>query len=359
MPLIIDADTHVDESEDTWKSLTGPNAKYVPLTVSPPEGVRAPTGPNTFGSRWWLVEGMLQNRAIRDEIHHPPRVRRELEDVPGRLQQMDEMGVAVQVIFPTFFIRYGDTDPEAELALTTCYNRWLAEKCASSSGRLRWAAVLPLLQVDKAVEELRWAKAHGACGIFKRGFDLDKRISDPHFFPIYEEASALNLPICVHTGHPLPGHEWDRGFPVMAAVSALIQSGIPEKFPELRFGFIEAGASWIPYTLSQLQAQQRTAQQRGTVRELSPDLDLTKDLFRANRLFVTIDPVDDIEYLLKFGTEDNLMIGTDYSHSDISANLSALSEVQRWAGEGKISQAVADKILQTNPQTFYGISPHD
>jgi len=33
-------------------------------------------------------------------------------------------------------------------------------------------------------------------------------------------------------------------------------------------------------------------------------------LFRANPSFVTIDPIEDIESLLKFGTEDNLMIGT-------------------------------------------------
>jgi hypothetical protein len=47
--------------------------------------------------------------------------------------------------------------------------------------------------------------------------------------------------------------------------------------------------------------------------------ELEPELFRANRLFVTIDPIDDdIESLLKFGTEDNLMIGIDYSHIDIS-----------------------------------------
>ncbi len=34
---------------------------------------------------------------------------------------------------------------------------------------------------------------------------------------------------------------------------------------------------------------------------------------------VAIDPVGDIEYLLTLGTEDNLMIGTDYRHSDVSA----------------------------------------
>ncbi len=67
------------------------------------------------------------------------------------------------------------------------------------------------------------------------------------------------------------------------------------------------------------------------------------------------DPIDDIESLLKFGTEDNLMIGTDYSHTDISANLSALDEVRGWAEQGLISQTQAKKILETNSRSFYGL----
>jgi predicted TIM-barrel fold metal-dependent hydrolase len=83
--------------------------------------------------------------------------------------------------------------------------------------------------------------------------------------------------------------------------------------------------------------------------------ELEPELFRVNRLFVTIDPIDDIESLLKFGTEDNLMIGTDYSHTDISANLSALDEVRSWADEGRISDAQAHKILESNSKAFYGL----
>ena len=53
--------------------------------------------------------------------------------------------------------------------------------------------------MDKALEEARFAKENGACGIFMRGLEGDKRLSDPHFFPLYEEAGRLDLPICVHS----------------------------------------------------------------------------------------------------------------------------------------------------------------
>jgi predicted TIM-barrel fold metal-dependent hydrolase len=352
---IIDADTHVDESESTWAALEGTSGeKYIPVTTTLPvdEAVRA--GYNARNTRFWLVEGRLQARATRDEVNHPLRVYRELEDVSGRVAHMDRMGVDVQVIFPTFFIRYSTSNADAEFALTTTYNRWLAEKCAQTNGRLRWAAVLPLLQPEKAVAELRWAKEHGACGIYKRGFDLERPITDPHFFPVYEEASRLDVPLCIHTGHPLPSHEWDRGFPIIAACESLVTSGLAEKFPNLRFGLIEAGASWIPYTISQLGAKRRQAL-RGKQSQLPRLHELEPDLFQSNRIFVTIDPIDDIESILRFGTESNLMIGTDYSHTDISANLSALDEVHAWAEEGRITDAQAQKILESNSQVFYGL----
>ena len=352
---VIDADKHVDESEDTCRKLERtPYANYIPVTITKPADEAKRAGYNPTNSRCWVVEGRLQNRAIRDEINHPPRAYRELQDVPGRLAHMDKMGVDIQVIFPTFFIRYNTRDAQAEWALTTTYNRWMAEKCAGTGGRLRWAAVLPLLQPEKAAEELRWAKKHGACGIYKRGFDLDRKITDAHFFPVYEEAAALDLPLCIHTGHPLPGSEWDRGFPIIYSFTALVSSGLPKKFPGLRFGLIESGASWIPYAISQLGAVKRQSL-RGQ-RTRSPRLyELEPEIFRANRIYVTIDPIDDVESLLRFGTEDNLMIGTEYSHTDISANLSGLDEVRSWIDEGRITKTHGHKILETNPQAFYGL----
>ena len=47
------------------------------------------------------------------------------------------------------------------------------------------------------------------------------------------------------------------------------------------------------------------------------------------------------------------MIGTDYSHTDISANLSALDEVRGWVEEGRINDAQAHKILESNSKEFY------
>ena len=210
------------------------------------------------------------------------------------------------------------------------------------------------MRPDAAAEELRWAKENGACGFFKRGFDLNRCVTNPHYYPVYEEANALDLPMCIHTGHPLPGDEWDRGFPIMHSFTEIVKSKLPEKFPSLRFGYIEAGASWIPYMVSQLGARIRQ-NERGLDKELPQMYELAPNLFRDNRAFVTVDLIDDIESILKFGTEDNLMIGTDYSHTDISANLGAFAGVQAWVNEGRLTESQATKLLETNARVFYGL----
>ena len=208
--------------------------------------------------------------------------------------------------------------------------------------------------MDASVSYLRWAKQNGAVGVFKRGLEHGKRASDPYFFPLYEEASALDMPICIHTGSGNPtearlGHgDSLGGVPIMDAFHALVLYGVPDKFPNLRFGFIEAGSTWIPYVLDRLAAERK---RRSWIRKF----DMHADLFRENRFFVAVDTVEDIEYILRFGTEDSLMIGSDYTHFDTSAEPDAIDEVRRWASEGRISETAARKMLEDNPRAFYGI----
>jgi len=139
MPMIIDADTHVDESEITWSFIEDGGRKYAPINVAPSDmsdGAAAqPGGGPIFATRWWMTENKLVPRATRDDAHYPPQESRQLENVQTRLQDMDRMGVDKQVIFPTFFIRYGTSNPAAEAAVTHGYNRWVAEQCALTPQR--------------------------------------------------------------------------------------------------------------------------------------------------------------------------------------------------------------------------------
>jgi predicted TIM-barrel fold metal-dependent hydrolase len=257
---IIDADTHVEEPEEAWAFMEETEQRFRPVKgyfeqVDPSAGT---------GTGFWLIDGIKRTRKIRkDDETKTTAATRELHDVAARLRHMDEMGVEVQVIFPTFFIAEFTEKPEIQTALRKSYNRWLADRCSQSSGRLRWAAVPPLADIGRAIDELRWAKDHGACGVLKKGnLEAGHWPTDPYFFPLYEEAERLDLPICFHTGNGRAdttppasqnlGTFYNAILPVLHAFNNLVVDAVPARFPRLRWGFIEANASWLPFVLYRL-----------------------------------------------------------------------------------------------------------
>jgi predicted TIM-barrel fold metal-dependent hydrolase len=355
---IIDADTHVDETERTWEYMDESDRSFLPMTLEPPAALSFVPG-DARPHRLWMFGGEFRLRRYRDDQRTgTTRETRELLDVKARVRHMDELGTDVQILYPTLFLSTVSRRPEVERALTRSYNRWLADVTKEANGRLRWVAVLPLQTIDEAVKELRFAKEAGAVGVMKRGIECgDKVASDPYFFPLYEEAARLDMPICIHTGNGDPAHPDTTAtsrtapqrvsLPVLAAFSSLIIDGVPDLFPNLRFGFIEAGSSWIPYLLHDLGAKAK--------RQTALGLSLQDDLLRRSRFYVTCDTKDDLPYILNYGAEDNLMIGSDYTHADQSAEIDAVQIIRRMGDEGTLLAATARKIVDTNARAFYGL----
>ncbi|MBO0748410.1 MAG: amidohydrolase family protein, partial [Acidimicrobiaceae bacterium] len=79
------------------------------------------------------------------------------------------------------------------------------------------------------------------------------------------------------------------------------------------------------------------------------------ELFRRSRIYVACQSHDDLPYILRHGMEDNLIIGTDYTHADQSAELKALDHIEARGSSGDIPAEVARKILDDNPRRFYGL----
>ncbi len=72
----------------------------------------------------------------------------------ARLTDMDEEGVDVQIIYPTVGGQLlGREFHDTELLAACCraYNDWSAQYCSAAPDRLRWAAMLPLQDIDKAI----------------------------------------------------------------------------------------------------------------------------------------------------------------------------------------------------------------
>ncbi|HET8563571.1 MAG TPA: amidohydrolase family protein, partial [Candidatus Binatia bacterium] len=221
---------------------------------------------------------------------------------------------------------------------------------SKSKGRLRWAVQLPLLTMDKALDELRWAHGNGACVVFVRGLETNHRLHDSYFFPLYEEASRLNMPIGIHSGiGNFAVNEAMGGEPfrvakliVIGGFHSMILHGIPERFPHLRIGAIEVAAQWVPYLVHDLNL--RFPKLAG--KQAKPEI------MRSGQLFVACQTDDDLPYVLKYAGEDSLMIGSDYGHADNASELLALKRLKE---KGELEPRIVDKILSANPARFYGL----
>ncbi len=347
----IDADAHVDECEETWEYMDSSDLPYKPVLLQPPGWGYLPKDDRPHPL--WLIAGNVRLKRYRDdEITGTTQAMRELVDVPARIKHMDELGIDVQVLYPTMFLHAVTTQPEVEWAIHNAYNHWLADKTDRGGGRLRWAYLPSVLNIEKSVADLSWAKDHGACAIMKKGVEYNRAASDPYFFPLYAEAERLDLPICVHQGAgTLASNAGDgasmQRLSVVSAFTSVAEAKIDETVPRLRFGFVEAGASWIPYAIKELGMRGKAAR---------APYDFKTEFLDHHRFFVTADTEDDIPLLLdRYGGEDYLMIGTDYSHADASAELRAHQVVVKMGETGEISVTAADGIASANARRLYGL----
>lgn len=357
---VIDSDTHIDETEATWEWMREHELAFKPTTAYPPN-----EDPTRRPSRYWVIDGHRQPRFYRDDKRTQTTVEtRELIDPMARVRHMDELGTEVQILYPSLFL-VGITDKtEIEVGLKRSYNRWLADRCQETGGRLRWVCLPPLLDIDQAIEEVRFAKANGACAVLKKGDrEAGHWINEEYFFPFYEECERLDLPITFHIGAGVPDFTsarefpWGRftklGVPPLQAFHSLVMFGIPAKFPGLRWGFIEAGASWVPFLVYDLL---RGMSHQPTDRaDRSYTYNDPIDIVRLNKFYITCQVDEDLAYIIKTAGEDHLLVGSDYTHADASGEMEFVRLLQARADAGDISQGAVQKIANDNGKAFYGL----
>ncbi len=369
MAGILDADTHIAEPLLMWDYLDPEWYERRPVVVQTPNDTLYKAS-----NHMWLIDGNLFPRVagkggmllvtpISQERNKamPDGRARELIDMEARYRDMAAMGTAAQVIYPTLFLTYLTFDVGLEAALCKAYNRYLADVSDKSDGRMKWAVVPPLRNIDATIDELRFGKAHGAVGVFFRGIEGDLTLDDPYFFPVYEEAQSLDLTICIHQGSGCPAlnrivdiqrsHTFTHGrLPPLVAFRNLIANKIPEQFKALRFGFIETGASWVPFVFHQL---------KGVFPKESPER-WGPRLFDDYRIWVSYEVAEDLPYLVKYIGEDHVVTGTDYGHHGIDGATgdpsAQLNMVKTLRSREDYPSRLVDKLLIDNPRALYGVT---
>ena len=354
---VIDADAHVIETERVWDYLEKSEQKYRPSLVASPDDPHRQIwvldgenlGPKFPAPNEQQSEAHLKR--FGREVGTPVQAR-ELSDVNQRLRHMNDLGIDVQVLYNSLWLTPLTRRPDAEIALCWSWNRWLADIWKLGENRLRWTCVVPALTPDEAIPQIGFAKEHGAVGVCMRPFERDRMMTDRYYYPIYEEAERLDIPITVHlaNGNPdlfrIMSNEAGGGFstfrvPTVTACYALIMSELPELFPKLRWGFIEASSQWVPWVVHE-----------AVRRSLGSAQPKSSSCVRDCNIYISTQTDDDFRYIMSYTGEENLVIGTDYGHGDTSSELNAISRFKAMDG---ISEQVKKKILSDNPKRLYGL----
>ena len=208
----IDSDAHVVESAHTWNYLDASEKQYRPVSLETREeaGVKL---------QFWLIDGKVRDCAFR----HSPRL--SLTSLPSaraggskitRSRARWAMSIfawltwiapasTVQVLHNTIFIESVTDRPGVEVALYKSWNRWLADIWRQSNQRLRWSCMAPTLSMPDALDQIRFGKENGACAVLMRPVEGHRLLCDPYFYPIYDEASRLDMAIAIHIAN---GNKW-------------------------------------------------------------------------------------------------------------------------------------------------------
>jgi predicted TIM-barrel fold metal-dependent hydrolase len=352
----IDCDAHVLENDDTFAFLESDEERFRPIVAEETRRSGVPL-------RWWLIQ---DQRNLRHDGVSPfnaeaeralfPEGTKDLANVPARLKSMDELGVDVQIIFPTLWLNVGLRDPIVEAALKRSYNRWLAQATASSGGRLRWMIATPTGDIEAALAELEFGAANGAVGLFLLGDMNGRHAAHESLFPLYRRAEELNLVVGFHTGtgntdnwfrQPASHAGWLAISPCSYAFYSLAVHRVPERFPQLKWGFFEAGCMWVPWIVQELYRQDGEFPFRG-----SEDWRDHPDMLQRNNFFVACQIDDDIPYVMSRAGATNLVCGSDWGHYDLGSDPAAHRII---AEREDIEPEARRGITDVNARRLFGI----
>src|ERR1700730_12196680 len=264
---VIDADGHVLEPVDIWEKYMDPAYRdRAPRIIVDKDGkerlniegkiLGSPKGLGNIGAI-----GARQGDVAELTMKYVEG-RKGGFDPHARIPDMDMDGIDAAFLYPSIGLFVGGIkDPGLAGATCRAYNRWLADYCRPYPDRLFGVAMLPMQDVDQAIKEMTFARWElGFRGGFLRPNPYNNRlIHDPAYEPFWNAAEDLDFSIGFHEGasagmpHVIIDRFATRGarhiithtMEMMLPALSMIWSGVCDRHPRLRVGFLESGGGWI------------------------------------------------------------------------------------------------------------------
>ena len=229
------------------------------------------------------------------------------------------------------FISWVDADAVGQV-FSAC-NRFFAEHWLPKDDRFLYSILAVPHDPRLAAAEVRRAAADKRCAAIYIPL-IDRLMGDRHYYPIYDAAVEVGLPIITHPtgqecswkgvpdtagGSPTSYIERYSNLPQIAQsnVSSLIFEGVFTRYPTLKVIFIEWGFSWL------VGLQWRMDKAWRELRRETPWIDRLPSEIVAQHMRFTTQPIDEPdsadqfeEMLHMIRADQTLVFSTDYPHWD-------------------------------------------
>ncbi|HEX4863145.1 MAG TPA: amidohydrolase family protein [Acidimicrobiales bacterium] len=360
---VFDADNHYWESSDAFTRHRDPRfadrgvvlrevdgkpryffgERIHPIVPGPGDVHRRPRP----GALYEYFQGKMDKERVGDELScEDPTDHPDWFDHDARLAVMDQQGLEAAWLFPSQGVcMEGPMQPdvEASIEVLRAFNRWLDDDWGFAyQNRIFAVPFLTLSDLDRAVAELEWCAHRGARIITIRNGPVftpegTRSPADPVFDPFWARAEEAGLVVTAHAGFE------DGYVDVTDAVAAtwgmhsgategdaaskaaqltvqlmkhrliqdfatvLVAHKLFERFPRLRFAYIENGADWVRpllHTLQMLHGQ-------------NPGMFKTNPVDQfIEHCWVAPFVEDDVEDVARYLPVERILFGSDWPHAE-------------------------------------------
>ena len=277
-----------------------------------------------------------------------------------RIAEMDAAKIDMQVLSLTSPGTEQIAGADAT-ALAREANDFLADAIKKNPTRFAGFATLPTAIPDEAAEELeRMVREHRFRGAIINGHCRERYLDDKFFWPIFERAEALNVPIYLHPTPPpkpvieasyggfspivtelLAGAGWGWHIETAIHVIRLILGGVFDKYPKLQIVVGHMGET-LPFMLQRLDVMPMamTKLKRPISAYLTGNVHYTFSGFNFTPTF--------LDLLLHVGVE-RIMFSADYPYS-------SMAQARAFLDQLPVSPADRARIAHGNAETLLGLS---
>jgi predicted TIM-barrel fold metal-dependent hydrolase len=287
---------------------------------------------------------------------------------------LDEVGLESTVLYPTAGVGSSNiVNPDWAIDAARAYNDWLHEIYLQHSPRFRGLALLPqpLLNPTAAAEELkRTVTKLGMCGAVLPSNSLHAPpLGSQVYHSIYEAADELGCCVAIHGGvHGGMGmdgldpyaavHAIAHPLGQMISLASIVFNDVLEKFPRIKFGFLEGGVAWFLFCLERFDGSYEShvmRDLRGSYLKLRTGEKVSDYIIRhvkARRIFVGCEGGEPLlATAAKMVGAGPFMYSSDFPHEVNSE--SCRHELDELIENENLSEQEKDAILCGNAMKFY------